>query len=548
MVVVVVVVVVAEELNTSLHNRNHSLPQQEEVHRQSSIAQRSIALLEVSAVQRDNNYEETKLVVKYRQGKEASKLFGRQRRLPALFGGGLLFSAGFSLILSPILFEAPVVYASLGMLVGFLPGATALGLALHPEDELVIKRIFVGMLSVGIAWFCFQVVRFGTVLVYFTRGTCVDYRDASAPCWLAAIHIAMTAANTLLCFEIIVRRIFVSLYTKRNISGRFVLIWGIWGRFLLGITATATVFVLPYSFFAEGREFLSSPTGVVVILETLMTAALATLALTPRLYSGVQTWLSSQFGTVTDAMAVATLMSQGGDKPLEEVMATAKGKLRYVTLSSMSVSDFEVSGGGRSDKYSKSVQCRPRDIDLFVSHSWSDPPLEKWKVLKEYCNEFEKKYNREARLWLDMFCLDPDVGSEPQYHPVYMMSSERMLVLKGPTFKEKLWCACELLMWVEAGGSTSTIDVLPIAGCTLSVDDDWVDPFEMSKVRTSPKSAFQLAMLEVVRACGSLIKWNSREKRTPAPPRYQFGLKLVVCRAPLYLRKNSAILLACLKK
>ena len=92
-----------------------------------------------------------------------------------------------------------------------------------------------------------------------------------------------------------------------------------------------------------------------------------------------------------------------------------------------------------------------------------------------------------------------------------MMSAERLLVLKGPAFKEKLWCACELLMWVESGGSTSSIDLLPIAGCTLSAeDDDWEDPFSSPSASTSPQSAFQFAMLEVVRACGSAAKFNHR--------------------------------------
>jgi hypothetical protein len=40
----------------------------EELTRQSAIADRPIALLEVSAVERDLNYEETKLVVKYKHG------------------------------------------------------------------------------------------------------------------------------------------------------------------------------------------------------------------------------------------------------------------------------------------------------------------------------------------------------------------------------------------------------------------------------------------------------------------------------------------------
>ena len=479
-----------------------------EVHRQSLIAARPVALHELSEVQRDSNYEETMLIVKCKHGKEALMAFNRERRLPALFGGTLLILAGVALVMSPVIFEAPVVYASLGVVVGFLPGVTLSGLAIQPGDDRVIKRLFVAMLLIGAGYGCSYVIKIKALLTPIFDGgdrECVDFRSVSAPCWLSAIHVAMYFANMLVCFEVVVRRTVVTLYTARNVGSRFTLMWSLWARWLIAFAATASVFLAPYLTFAQGLAFLRSPEGAVYIVEAIMMAALG-IGSYKKWHIGLQTWLST-FGTVTHAMVVATLMSQGGDKPLEEVMANAKDKLRYVTLSSMSVSDFEVSGGGRSqEKYSKSVHCRPRDIDVFVTHSWSDPPLEKWESLKKYCDDFSKKHNREAWLWVDLFCLDPDVPSEPQYHPVYMMSAERLVVLKGPTFKEKLWCACELLIWVEVGGSTSSIDILPFAGCTLSVDDDnWVD------VRAaSPTSAFQLAVLEVIRACGSAAKFGRR--------------------------------------
>ena len=139
-------------------------------------------------------------------------------------------------------------------------------------------------------------------------------------------------------------------------------------------------------------------------------------------------------------MAVASLMSHGGHT-LEEVMRVAKAKLRCVTFSSMNASDFDTSlGGDRShDKFAKSTHCEPRDIDLFISHSWRDPPLEKWAALKSYCEKFRDLHHRDARLFVDMFCLDPDSASEPQYHPVYLMASNRLVVLKGPTFMTRLW-------------------------------------------------------------------------------------------------------------
>ena len=63
----------------------------------------------------------------------------------------------------------------------------------------------------------------------------------------------------------------------------------------------------------------------------------------------------------------------------------------------------------------------------------------------------------------------------------------------------------EVFMFVEAGGATASIDILPFAGSTLSVDVDW-DPAACE----CPRSAFQFSMLEVIRACGSAQSFNRR--------------------------------------
>lgn len=66
----------------------------EEVTRQSSIARRPITLLDLQEVQRDSNYQETQLITKLKQGREAGKAFGFQRRLPAVVIGFLFAMAG----------------------------------------------------------------------------------------------------------------------------------------------------------------------------------------------------------------------------------------------------------------------------------------------------------------------------------------------------------------------------------------------------------------------------------------------------------------------
>ena len=527
-----VVVVVITSCWTPSPSHNHNLPQQEEVNRQSSIADRPIALLELSEIQRDSIYEETKLVVAYRQGKEALAAFNRQRRLPPFVLGGGLFLTGAMLILSTMLFGAPRIFSLLGFPVGVLPGLTTMALAVLHGDDWMIEKTMIFVTTFGVIFgcsFCAGIIAIVSAYVNQAERTCIDYRRKIVPCWCSIINVLCYFVLVALCFEVVVRRLVIALYTKRDIGARLEVCWRIWGKWLIVKAATSVLFQAPFAFFPEGREFMSSSSGIIEILTMVETAALGYLAFHHSLRTRLQVWLA-RFGTVSDHMAVAALMSQGGDKPIEEVMTIAKEQLRYVTFSSMDISDFDTSGGGRSHtKYHKSTHCQPRDIDVFVSHrqvdflpfqssclyynidlyrpaySWHDPPLPKFQALERYCAEFSKEHNREARIFFEMCCLDPDSASEPQSHPVYLMSSERLLVLLGPTYFSQTWCVCfELFMFIEAGGGASRIDVLPILGTTLPSDEIDV---------TLCECAFEsdvVAMEEVVAACGSATKFSRR--------------------------------------
>ena len=505
------------------------------MNRQSALLTRSVSLLELPEVQRDSDYEETKLAVKYRQGKEASTAFNRHRRLPALTVGTSLLLCGAA----PSFYSAPKLYHLLGFTIGILPGTTLVLLSILPTDHVRIIR-WMKLMAGFCAVFALTFMNRGIVIassLFDEENSCIDYRGVTVPCWISAIHTMLYALLAVLCFEV-VRRLVVRLCTKQHtVSSRFEFSWGLWGTWLWGYTFTTVFFVAPYFCFEEGRLFLGTATGIFEMLSLVATSSLGKLASTKSYYTELQQWLSTSssssptfraavtrrwegqiliatssplpgtFGTVTDAMAIATLMSQGDDKPLEEVMTAAKKKLRYVTLSSMDISDFNFapSGGFLHSKYAKSVHCEPRDIDVFVSHSWRDPPLPKWEALKLYCSEFSNQHNREARIWIDAYCVDPDSPPEPQLHPVYLMSSERLLVLLGPTYLSRAWCVFfELFMFVEAGASTKSIDVLSISETTLPADD--VDITLCECALETDRTAIE----EVIASCGSAAKFKRR--------------------------------------
>ena len=248
---------------------------QEEVHRQSLIAQRSIHMLDLSDVQRDSYYEETKLIVRYRQGKAAAAAFNRQRRLPAVIIGGLMFTIGVSLVLWNAVFDGPLLYSLLGFSVGALPGLTIAFLAVFPGDDQIIRRSMKFLLCICIllglsfAGDCISVL-----LDYFYEGTCVNYNDSTehTPCWCSPIYAFAYALLTALSFEVS-RRILVSLY-RRNADGRFELVWGLWARTLFAYAAANTLVLGTFLFFSNGREFLLTILGAIEILSTIASVVL----------------------------------------------------------------------------------------------------------------------------------------------------------------------------------------------------------------------------------------------------------------------------------
>ena len=422
----------------------------EEVKRQSHIAQHSMNLVDLQSVQRDSEYEETKLMVRARQGLEASKAFDRQRRMPAIAVGGLLFAAGLSCILSSMFFGASLIYGSIGFLFGLLPGITITALAVLPGDAWIIEKGMMFHACQGTIFGFLFLNRSAPIASSLFDGTCVDYTGASVPCWISAIHTVLYAFLAIHCYDI-ARRIAVNLCAKPYVGSQFELIWRLWARWLIGYTVSTTLFMVPYLFFPEGRVFLASFAAVLEILSIIGTGGLGHLANNKTLYTRLQFWLAN-FGTVIDAMAVSSLMSKGG-QPLEQVMNQAKAKLRCVTLSSMNSTDFSLADGDdgllSQEKYAKSVKCRPREIDLFIVHSWHDPPLAKWQALVACCEKFREEHSREPRLWVDVFCLDPGAAPEPQHYPVLLMASNQQVALMGPTFMSQPWCRMEIFMWVQ---------------------------------------------------------------------------------------------------
>ena len=82
------------------------------------------------------------------------------------------------------------------------------------------------------------------------------------------------------------------------------------------------------------------------------------------------------------------------------------------------------------------------------------------------CESFStsKLHRRPVELWLDKACIDQSrISDSLACLPVYLAGCTRLLVVAGPTYVSRLWCAMEIFTFLIMGGHASRIVLLPIA-------------------------------------------------------------------------------------
>jgi hypothetical protein len=135
-------------------------------------------------------------------------------------------------------------------------------------------------------------------------------------------------------------------------------------------------------------------------------------------------------------------------------------------------------------------------IDFFMSHSWYDDPLIKFEKLQELANTFYDKHGRYPTFWLDKVCIDQNaIADGLRALPVYVMACNKMLVLCGETYPQRLWCVwelCTLLSFIGVDTAAERIELVSLASpdvfCQLNEFDvsnaHCFDPNEESKLMT----------------------------------------------------------------
>lgn len=114
-------------------------------------------------------------------------------------------------------------------------------------------------------------------------------------------------------------------------------------------------------------------------------------------------------------------------------------------------------------------------VDFFVSHSWSDDAMVKWITLCEVANDFMTKNNgRRPTFWFDKACIDQDhIEDGLAVLPLYVMACEKMLILCGDSYPDRLWCAweiCTLLSFVTIEQALRQVVLVPFGSNTQGIE------------------------------------------------------------------------------
>ena len=140
-----------------------------------------------------------------------------------------------------------------------------------------------------------------------------------------------------------------------------------------------------------------------------------------------------------EAACISALIG-GGDagKALDE----GAKRLRALPLSALDPSDLATSSD--SGLHAKTVPVALGEVDGFVSHSWSDDGAAKHAQLQAWVAEGLPRSDgaKYPLIWLDKACIDQDaIELNLKCLPVFLSGCRSLVVLVGPTYVSRLWCA-----------------------------------------------------------------------------------------------------------
>ena len=206
-----------------------------------------------------------------------------------------------------------------------------------------------------------------------------------------------------------------------------------------------------------------------IVLGSLLPMGLTFFVLNPLVCARpIRIWFYRRLAVIgtsstVERRAVATNLLMGEEEP-ELVIERAKATFRGIPLRELSPTIFTAISN-LAEIHLKTQLLELGACDAFVSHSWHDDWTLKYEALKKWGADYvAPSSGQDVIVWWDRACIQAEQSQISQALsclPIYLSGCRRMVVLAGPSFPERLWCAMELFMFSELGGGLSCIDVRP---------------------------------------------------------------------------------------
>ena len=114
------------------------------------------------------------------------------------------------------------------------------------------------------------------------------------------------------------------------------------------------------------------------------------------------------------------------------------------------------------------MSLRTRALPPHLPAQWRDASKPKWQALDAWRKSFKAEHGREPRVWIDKCCVDQQAIDESlKCLPVFLAGCAELIVLIGPTYLKRLWCAIEMYTFLAMGGATEQIKFLSPAPYTV---------------------------------------------------------------------------------
>ena len=121
------------------------------------------------------------------------------------------------------------------------------------------------------------------------------------------------------------------------------------------------------------------------------------------------------------------------------------------------------------------------------------------------------------RIWLDKACIDQtDVAKSLACLPIFLFGCRQLLVLAGPKYATRLWCAMEIFVFVRMGGKHEDI-VVKLLDSDSSLAKN-LQEFDAHKANCSETMDQHTLWAVIESAFGDLVPFNKIVREIFAAP------------------------------